>query len=182
MQFFRQWHKSLQSFKKIQLKLSEKLGSQDTKWLYAFVAVRPKMTRFKLQKSEKNSSENYIQKSCTHIQTLKKTLAKFQKDPAKNVGGVAFIRLNTFCDGQQDRHAGGRTDRHTHEDKTKCHSTLTGEALFNFHHCYGSKNGHKIVKNRILETFDRDIQTENKQIPNRYLTHHKNNQGTQQLC
>ena len=38
-----------------------------------------------------------------HIQTLTKTPAKFQKDPAKTVGGVAFTR---FCDGQSDRRTG----------------------------------------------------------------------------
>ena len=38
-----------------------------------------------------------------HLQTLAKTPAKFQKDPAKTAGGVAFTRVDTFCDGQSDR-------------------------------------------------------------------------------
>ena len=38
-----------------------------------------------------------------------KTLAKYQKDQAKTVGGVAFTR---FCDGQSDR----RTDRQMHSE------------------------------------------------------------------
>ena len=40
-------------------------------------------------------------KSHAHIQTLTKTPAKFQKDPAKIVGGVAFTRYPmTLCFGR----------------------------------------------------------------------------------
>ena len=35
-----------------------------------------------------------------HLQTLIETPAKFQKDMAKTIGGVAFTRLDIICDGQ----------------------------------------------------------------------------------
>ena len=41
-----------------------------------------------------------------HLQTLTKILEKFQKDPTKIAGGVAFTRLDTICDGQSDEQMG----------------------------------------------------------------------------
>ena len=43
---------------------------------------------------------------------INKTSAKFQKDPAKIVGGVAVTRLDTICDGQSNI----QTDRRTHRE------------------------------------------------------------------
>ena len=47
-----------------------------------------------------------------HFWTLSKTPANFRKDLAKTktVGGVAFTRMDIFCDRQSD----GRTDRRTY--------------------------------------------------------------------
>ena len=39
--------------------------------------------------------------SCTSSD-LDKTIAKFQKDMDKVVGGVTFTKFYTFCDGQSD--------------------------------------------------------------------------------
>ena len=57
-----------------------------------------------------------------HSQTLTKTHAKFQKDPAKSVGGVAFTRLYTIFDGQSNR----QTDA---QGKTICLPTLDGGVI-----------------------------------------------------
>ena len=55
----------------------------------------------------------------------KHLLKKFKKDPAKIVGGVAFTRLDTFCDGQSDRCTGKSNMSHD-PDGTICLPTLTG--------------------------------------------------------
>ena len=63
------------------------------------------MTLFKLRKvKKKNLRITAIPHA--HPQTLTKTPAKFQRDPAKTVGGVTFTRLDAICDGPSD----GRTD------------------------------------------------------------------------
>ena len=41
------------------------LHSQDTQCLYALVEVEQKKTKFELQKSDKNLSEDHSQTSCT---------------------------------------------------------------------------------------------------------------------
>ena len=56
------------------------------------------------KKSYKNNLR-ITAKPHAHLQTLTKPPVKFQKDPDKIVGEVAFIRLDTICDGQSD----GRT-------------------------------------------------------------------------
>ena len=43
----------------------------------------------------------------------------------KHVGGVAFTRMDTFCDGQSDRQIDGLDA----QDKTKCLPTLTRETM-----------------------------------------------------
>ena len=48
---------------------------------------------------EKKNNRRKTGKRHTHLQTLTKTPAKFLKDPAKTVGGVAFTR---FFDEQSD--------------------------------------------------------------------------------
>ena len=44
------------------------------------------------------------------MQNLTITSAKFKKDPAKIVGGVAFTRWDTICDGHSDIQTDGKTD------------------------------------------------------------------------
>ena len=51
-----------------------------------------------------------------HTQTLTKTPERFQTDPSKTVGGVAFKRVDTFCDGQSDR----QTDARGRNKKMEC--------------------------------------------------------------
>ena len=67
----------MQSFKKICLKLKEVLRSQATHHK-TLVEVEPKMTKFKLQKSDKINLR-ITAKPHAHIQILTKTPAKFQK-------------------------------------------------------------------------------------------------------
>ena len=82
-------------------------------------------------------------KRLAHLPTLTKTPEKFQTDPAKTVGGVAFT---IFCDGQSD----GRTDRRMHGGETIRLPTLTGGDIihvsdnirFLFHYLYSMKNAH----------------------------------------
>ena len=77
--------KHLQSFKRIQLKLEEELRLQDTQCLLDFARSFFKMTEFKLLKSD-IINLRITAKHHLHLQTLTKTPAKFQKDPAKTVG------------------------------------------------------------------------------------------------
>ena len=64
-------------------------------------------------------NSRFTAKRHAHLQTLINTSAKFQKDPAKTVGGVAFTRFN---DGQSGR----QTDRQRHVEKQYVSQPWTG--------------------------------------------------------
>ena len=72
-----------------QLKVEEELLLQDTQCLLGFARSFLKMTEFKLLKSDTINLRITV-KHHLHLQTLTKTPAKFQKDPAKTVGVDAF--------------------------------------------------------------------------------------------
>ena len=68
---------------------------------YALVDDERKKTKFKLRKSYKNYLR--IKAKChAHLQTVTKAPVKFDKNPNKIVGKVAFTRLATICDRQSD--------------------------------------------------------------------------------
>ena len=60
---------------------------------YALVEVEPKLTKFKLQKSERKNNVRTTANPHAHLQTLTKTPAKFQKDLGKIVRGVAYRKI-----------------------------------------------------------------------------------------
>ena len=62
-----------------------------------------KMAKFKLQKKATKINLRISAPPHSHLHTMLQTPAKFKTDPAKIVGGVAFTRVDTFCDGQSDR-------------------------------------------------------------------------------
>ena len=64
------------------------------------IKLRKKGTKLNLKITAKRHHAN--------LPTLTKIYAKFQKDPAKTVGGVAFTRFDTLCDGQSDRRTDAR--------------------------------------------------------------------------
>ena len=59
-------------------------------WLYAFVEVGPKPTKFELRKSDKINLRIRAKRN-SHLQTLTKL-----KDSSKIVGGVAFTRYPVY--------------------------------------------------------------------------------------
>ena len=68
------------------VKLYDELRSQDTQCLYALIETD-------LVKTVKNVTKFNLRitaKFHAHLQTLTKTPVKFQKDPAKTVGEIAF--------------------------------------------------------------------------------------------
>ena len=82
MHIFKPWKKDVQSCIKIGTKLYKKLCLQGTHSLYTFIKVE-KVTKI---------YSRIISKPHAHLQTMKKTCAKFQKDWYKIVWRVALTR------------------------------------------------------------------------------------------
>ena len=76
----------MQSLKKIGIKLNEGFRSQSTNvHVHTFIESEPRSENDKVYKVEKVSKINakIISKAHTHLQTMEKTRAKFQKDRYK---------------------------------------------------------------------------------------------------